>query len=72
MLWQSMLPPGAPVEAGVDYSDLGERFELSGGGIKNAVVRAAFLAADAGTVITAELLLRAAVAEVEEMGRLVR
>jgi hypothetical protein len=36
------------------------------------VVRAAFLAADAGTVITAELLLRAAVAEVEEMGRLVR
>ncbi|MBK9033509.1 MAG: ATP-binding protein [Myxococcales bacterium] len=72
MLWQSMLPPSAPVEAGLEFDELGTRYELSGGSIKNAVLRAAFLAADAGTVITAEHLRRAAVAEVEEMGRLVQ
>ena len=72
LLWRSMLPPGAPVEAGVDFDELGTRFELSGGSIKNAVLRAAFMAAEAGTVITRDQLRRAAVAEVEEMGRLVR
>jgi hypothetical protein len=44
---------------------------MSGGNIKNAVVRAAFYAAEGEGVITHALLERAATAEAREMGRLV-
>jgi hypothetical protein len=43
---------------------------MTGGHIKNAVVRAAFLAAAAGTPVDAELLRRAAKQELNDMGRI--
>ncbi|MCB1882282.1 MAG: ATP-binding protein, partial [Gammaproteobacteria bacterium] len=39
-LWKSFLPERAPIEADIDYSVLAKEFELSGGYIKNAAVRA--------------------------------
>ncbi|GMV42337.1 MAG: hypothetical protein AMXMBFR64_40530 [Myxococcales bacterium] len=71
-LWRTMLPPEAPVAADVDYEWLGRDFDLSGGEIKNAVVRAAIQAAAGGTSITMDVLCDAAEATCEETGRLVR
>jgi ATPase family associated with various cellular activities (AAA) len=43
-LWRRVIPPAAEVAA-LDFDELGERFELSGGFIKVAAERAAFQAA---------------------------
>ncbi len=40
-LWQAMLPARAKVASGIDFIDLGREFDVAGGHIKNAVVRAA-------------------------------
>ncbi len=71
-LWKSMLPPRARVAADIDFFGLAEAVELSGGHIKNAVLRAAFYAARAGTAIEHDHLFDAAVAEARETGHLVR
>jgi SpoVK/Ycf46/Vps4 family AAA+-type ATPase len=70
MLWRAMLPAAAPVERALDVTSLAERFAMPGGYIKNAVLRAAFLAANEQTDITHELLERAARLECEAMGKL--
>ncbi len=70
-LWQSMLPGDAPVEPGVDWLMLGQMFNLTGGAIKNAVVRAALHAAAMGDLITADILRLGARLEAEELGCLV-
>jgi AAA+ superfamily predicted ATPase len=69
-LWKAMLPAAAPVEQGVDFAALAKRFAMSGGYIRNAALRAAFAAADEGSVITGEHLARAAKAEYEGMGKI--
>ena len=71
-LWRAMLPREAPVEANIDFASLARRYEMSGGYIRNAVLRAAFLAADskAGR-LTGALLERAARAEAESMGKII-
>ena len=59
-----MIPRDAPVAANIDFELLAERFVMSGGHIRNAVLPSAFLAADsARPVITQSLLERAARAE---------
>jgi hypothetical protein len=54
-LWQRTLPVKARDE-GIDFESLAERFELSGGFIKVACERAAYLANSAGTRIDEALL----------------
>jgi len=71
-LWEVCLPPGADVDAGVDFAALGRQFELAGGHIKNAVIRAAFHAAEEGCAISAVLLREAATTECRALGKLVR
>lgn len=71
-IWQRHLPPQAPVELSDDELDyLSEHFELSGGAIKNVVVRAAYAAAEGDRAIDVELLETAAVQEYREMGKLI-
>jgi AAA+ superfamily predicted ATPase len=70
-LWAALLPPGAPVERELGLGRLAEQFAMSGGYIRNAVVRAAFLAADEEVAISAAHLARAAQLEYEAMGKLV-
>jgi hypothetical protein len=66
-----MVPAQAPLASDVDFAALGHKFRLTGGHIKNALVRAAFLAAAEGTpAITQDLLLRAAQLEWTELGNL--
>jgi SpoVK/Ycf46/Vps4 family AAA+-type ATPase len=70
-LWAALLPREAPVERDLGIHRLAEKFAMSGGYIRNAVVRAAFLAADEDTAIGASHLARAAGLEYEAMGKLV-
>jgi SpoVK/Ycf46/Vps4 family AAA+-type ATPase len=71
-LWQKMFPPSAPIAPDTDFARLASRFEMSGGNIRNAAVRAAFLAAEEERPIDTELLMRAAERESSEMGLLTR
>lgn len=70
-LWYSLLPERAPRAADIDWAKLGERFELSGGHIRNAVLRAAFDAAEVGGALDMAGLWRGAVETTRELGRLV-
>ena len=69
-LWRRMVPAEMPVEGELPFALLARRFKMSGGNIKNAVLRAAFFAADAKGALNEERLLRAAEVEMREMGRL--
>jgi predicted nucleic acid-binding protein len=69
-LWRAIIPARA-LGAGIDWAELADRFEMSGGYIKNAALRAAYLAAADGTVIEMHHLLRAAGAEYASMGKVV-
>jgi len=70
-LWRSMIPDVAPLGADVDFGALAERFQMTGGYIKNAAMRAAYLAATSDRkVISQGLLEKAAALEWEEMGKL--
>ena len=66
-----MLPPTAPWAKDINWKSLAKDYEISGGYIKNAVLRAAFLAAAAHTPINMTLLRRSASLEMEDMGRLI-
>jgi SpoVK/Ycf46/Vps4 family AAA+-type ATPase len=72
VLWRKMFPPGCALAGDVDPERLGAAFELTGGGIRNASVRAAFLAASQDRPIDMEACLRAAERECLEMGQVVR
>jgi Cdc6-like AAA superfamily ATPase len=68
-LWKSMLRPTIPMEGKLNVASLASRYEMSGGHIRNAVLRAAFAAASMNRPVTHELLLRAAQLEYQAMGR---
>ena len=72
-LWRSMFPPETPLAPDIDWHLLADSFEMAGGYIKKAVLRAALAAAEARPrrpIGTAELLA-AARSEYREMGRIV-
>lgn len=71
-IWQNLLPNGAPTAPDLDFYDLAQRFELSGGSIKNALLRAAYAAAARGGMLTTALLEEAAEQECEAAGKLYR
>lgn len=72
LLWRRLLPPDAPVASDVDIEGLAESFELAGGAIKNAVLRAAYQAAARGSATGQAGLVTAARAEAKASGMLVR
>ena len=65
-IYRRMVPDGAPLADDIDWAFLAEKFQLSGGHIKNIVLAAAFLAAGAGEPISMGHLLRAAVDELKK------
>jgi ATP-dependent 26S proteasome regulatory subunit len=70
-LWHALIPAKCPKSGDLRIDELANRFVMSGGYIKNAVLRAAFLAADEEGTIDAVRLSRAAQLEYEAMGKLV-
>ncbi|HUR86652.1 MAG TPA: ATP-binding protein [Solirubrobacteraceae bacterium] len=69
-LWDLLLPEQAPRDDDIDLDFLAERFELSGGGIRNASIAAAVLAAQDGVAIGMEQLVRGVAMEYAKLGRL--
>jgi SpoVK/Ycf46/Vps4 family AAA+-type ATPase len=69
-LWELLLPAQAPRADDIDLHFLAERFELSGGGIRNAALAAAVLAAEDGMPIGMEQLVRGVAMEYSKLGRL--
>ncbi|HEX4455060.1 MAG TPA: ATP-binding protein [Kofleriaceae bacterium] len=69
-LWRALIPAQVPVQGTLDFATLAQRFRLSGGYIRNATLRAAFLAAEEGTSLTHEHLERAIRMEFREIGKL--
>ena len=70
-LWRVILPDEALVSGEIDYEYLANKYEMSGGYIRNAVLRAAFLAADDKSPITMRHMMRAANLEYASMGKVV-
>jgi ATP-dependent 26S proteasome regulatory subunit len=70
-IWRAILTEGPALAPDLDLPSLAHRFEMSGGYIRNAALRAAFLAANDGTPISMSHLLRAARAEYQAMGKVV-
>ncbi|MEP6864770.1 MAG: ATP-binding protein [Deltaproteobacteria bacterium] len=70
-LWRAMIPTSAPTDDKLDLASLAKKYVMAGGNIRNAVLRAAFLAADAKKPIGYEQLRQAAHLEYEAMGKLV-
>jgi hypothetical protein len=62
----------APIASPIRYDQLGRDFELSGGHIKNAVIRAAWFAAELDRPISETLLRLTAHLEVKQLGGVVR
>jgi SpoVK/Ycf46/Vps4 family AAA+-type ATPase len=68
-IWQHAIPKTAPTRD-VDFDFLARQFDLAGGSIKGAALHAAFLAAEADSPITMELLMLALKREFQKLGRL--
>lgn len=69
-LWRAHLPATLPILEPLDLELLADSYELSGGYIRNAVLRAAFLAARDGTAVSQRHLERAVRLEYQEAGKL--
>ena len=70
-LWRSMIPATAPLADDIDFDALGKTFKMSGGHIKNAVVRAAYRAVTTGKkAIDQAALFASGMAEWTELGNL--
>jgi hypothetical protein len=71
-LWRGMITPQAKVAADVPWLAIAEQFpEMTGGHIRSAVLRAAFLAVAEGGIIDVDRIRRAAHAEYEELGHII-
>jgi ATP-dependent 26S proteasome regulatory subunit len=70
-LWRKLLPREAELEGSIDFDRLAGRFEMSGGHIKNAILRAALKAMRDKRGIAQADLEQAAVIEYTKLGKLV-
>ncbi|MEK3836611.1 MULTISPECIES: ATP-binding protein [unclassified Paenibacillus] len=68
-IWRGMFPAGAPLDAGLDYDFMAEKFILAGGNIKNIALNAAFYAAHEGCSIGMRQIMLAAKREYLKLGR---
>jgi hypothetical protein len=69
-LWRAHLPPELPVAGPLTLDVLARKYQLSGGYIRNACLRAAFLAAQEETSLHQRHLERAVSLEFAELGKL--
>ena len=68
-LWSRLLPPQAPLAESVDPVFLGNAVALTGGGIRNAALHAAYLAAGRGDAIGLPHIAHAIWREIAKEGR---
>jgi len=68
-IWQGIWPSATPIAEDLDLAFLARQFKLSGGGIKNAALAAAFLAAENGGAVNLPHVLQAIRREYQKMGK---
>ncbi len=68
-IWRGMIPSCAPLAKDVDFGFLARQFELTGGNIRNAVLVAAFLAAEEGGELRMEHFVLATARELQKLGK---
>jgi SpoVK/Ycf46/Vps4 family AAA+-type ATPase len=68
-IWKAVFPERTPKDANIDYQFLASTFEMTGSGIKNAAVSAAFLAAAEGAPVTMDHILSAVLTEMRKTGK---
>jgi ATPase family associated with various cellular activities (AAA) len=69
-LWRAHLPPTLPTAGDLDLEDLAHKYPLTGGSVRNCVMRAAFLAAAENAKLSQVHLLRAVRLEYRAAGKL--
>jgi hypothetical protein len=69
-LWRSHLPQQLPRMGPFDLGELARKYRLSGGYIRNAALRAAFIAAEEHSALTQHHIERAIKAEFREIGKI--
>jgi SpoVK/Ycf46/Vps4 family AAA+-type ATPase len=71
-IWRTLVPATCPVDPNTDWELLGKQYELSGGHIKNAVLRAAYQAAADEGALAFKHMEYAARQECKNAGRVFR
>ncbi len=71
-IWKTLVPSSCPLEQDIDWPEVGKRYELSGGHIKNAVLRAAYQAAAENEAMNDKHIEYAARQECKNAGRVFR
>jgi AAA+ superfamily predicted ATPase len=71
-IWKVLIPEQVPLDGDIEYDWLAEAYELSGGQIKNAIIRAAYRCATDGHGLTMEALEEAARQQSKAAGKLFR
>jgi AAA+ superfamily predicted ATPase len=70
-IWDVVWPPEAPKDPEIDFDALAERYEITGGNIRNIALASAFLAAEDGRVVNMDHLFSATQRELQKMGKIV-
>lgn len=70
-IWRGIFPEHTPLSKHLDFEYLGNRFELSGGNIKNIALNAAFRAASSYREISMKDLLLSVSSEISKSGKTV-
>lgn len=69
-MWRSMIPPRLPFAEDIDFDFLAKQFEISGSVIKNSLIYASFLAAEAKEpLLTMDRILKGISHELEKSGK---
>ncbi len=68
-IWKQAFPEKMPLSGDLDLEFLASAFELSGAGIRNTVMQAAFLAAAEKKLVSMDHLVQAACQEMEKNGK---
>ncbi len=69
-IWQGIWPQDTPRDGNLDLALLAQRYEMTGGNIKNVALAAAFLAADDEQVVRMRHVVRATLREYQKTGKL--
>lgn len=70
-IWEGIWPQDTPRDSGLDLEFLAQRFQVTGGNIRNIALSAAFLAADDGGIVHMGHLMRATQREYQKMGKVI-
>ena len=70
-IWERIWPDQMPLDPDLNLAFMAQRFEITGGNIRNIALSAAFFAADNGHCVTMAHLMRGIKREYQKMGKVV-